>query len=113
MFRGPGATAVYHLSGASRLGGGVALEVHGTNGAFKLSAGSAEIAGAGDKEFRPLEVPAEKRGGWRVEADFVDSIHRGKAVTHTNFADGVKYMEFTEAVNISLEEGRTIELPLP
>ena len=45
-----------------------------------------------------VEIPAAQRGGWRVEADFIDSIRDGKPVTLTDFATGVKYMHFTEAV---------------
>jgi hypothetical protein len=36
--------------------------------------------------------------GWRVEADWVDSIRNGTPVKFTDFATGVAYMEFTEAV---------------
>lgn len=107
-----GATAVYHVSSVARLGGAGTVEVHGTKGAFKLVEGEAWVAGERGREFRLLEVPTEKRGGWRVEEDFVESIREGKPVTRTSFADGVKYMEFTEAVNISLREGRRVELPL-
>ncbi len=42
----------------------------------------------------------------------VDAIRDGAPVTHTSFEDGVRYMEFTEAVNVSLAEGRRVELPL-
>ena len=107
-----GATAVYHISSVARLGAGAAIEMHGTEGAFKLQNGAAWIAGDGDSEFRQLVVRDEDRGGWRVEADFVDAIRDGAAVTHTSFADGVKYMEFTEAVQISLNEGGRVQLPL-
>jgi len=106
-----GATAVYHLSSVAPQGTSGAFEFHGTKGAFKLEDGAAWVAGAGE-ELRQLEVPAEKQGGWQVEQDFVDAIREGKPVTHTNFADGVKYMAFTEAVQISLAEGRRVELPL-
>ena len=106
-----GATAVYHISSVARMGEG-GIEMHGTRGAFKLGAGGAWVAGDGDAEYRKLEVPLDKQGGWRVEADFVDAIRDGKPVTHTSFEDGVRYMEFTEAVNISLAQGRRVELPL-
>ena len=66
----------------------------------------------GDKAFRELEVAPEKQGSWRVEQEFVDAIREGAPVTHTNFEDGLKYMEFTEAVQLSLSEGRRIDLPL-
>ena len=113
-----GATAVYHLSSVARLGPAFAFAFYGTKGSFKLEAGTATspggvfIAGAGDDEYQPLDLPEHPRNGWQVEEDFVDSIRDGRPVTHTNFADGVKYMEFTEAVQISIAEGRKVELPL-
>ena len=60
----------------------------------------------------PSTFPEHPRDGWQVEEDFVDAIRDGRPVTHTSFADGVKYMEFTEAVQISMAEGRRVELPL-
>ena len=107
-----GATAVYHLSSVARLGEGFLLECHGTRGAFRLTEKGAWLAGESDGDWRSFELPASEQGGWRVEQDFVDSIRDGKAVTHTSFEDGVKYMEFTEAVHRSLAEGRKVELPL-
>jgi len=108
-----GATAVYHLSSVAKLGDGSDLEIHGTRGALKLEGGAAYLAGEGEDRFHQLEVPAERVGGWRVEEDFVDAIRDGVPVTRTSFADGVRYMEFTEAVHLSLEEGRRVDLPLP
>ena len=83
--------------------------MHGTKGAFRLEDGKAYVA-LGDADFSELEVAAEKRWGWAVEADFVDSIRDGRTVTHTNFEDGVKYMAFTDAVQRSLREGRKVDL---
>ncbi|MEW6754709.1 MAG: Gfo/Idh/MocA family oxidoreductase, partial [Candidatus Latescibacterota bacterium] len=97
-----GATAVYHLSSVTRLGTSGAFELHGTKGALKLQEDGAWIAGEGDRHFRKLEVPAERQGGWRVERDFADAIREGRPVTRTSFGDGVRYMAFTEAVQISL-----------
>jgi hypothetical protein len=45
-----------------------------------------------------VEVPEAKKGSWRVEADFVESIREKKPVTLTDFETGVRYMRFTEAV---------------
>ncbi len=111
-----GATAVYHLSSVARLGEVSTFEFYATKGSFKMEGGSAMapgkvwIAGEGDSEYQPLQLPEHPRNGWQVEEDFVDSIRDGKQVTHTNFADGVKYMQFTEAVQVSLAEGRKVEL---
>ena len=104
-----GATAVYHVSSVASHGRGGGIEMHGTKGAFRLEDGKAYVA-LGDADFSELEVAAEKRWGWAVEADFVDSIRDGRTVTHTNFEDGVKYMAFTDAVQRSLREGRKVDL---
>jgi predicted dehydrogenase len=61
-----------------------------------LAAGRLQTkAKAGD--WCDVEPPLEKRGGWRVEADFVDSIRMGAPVRLTDFETGVRYMRFTEA----------------
>ena len=57
-------------------------------------------------------IPAEEEGGWRVEEEFVSAIRGHEVITHTNFEDGVKYMEFTEAVTRSMTTGKAIPLPL-
>lgn len=107
-----GTMTVYHFSTVAHMGQSGVLEFFGTKGSFKYENGQAWIAVAGEREFHPLEVASGKRGGWRVEEDFVDAIRDGAPVTHTSFADGVRYMEFTEAVQMSLHEGRRIYLPL-
>lgn len=107
-----GATAVYHLSSVTPHGSSGAFEFHGTRAALRLEDGAAWVAGPGDKGYRRLEILPEQQGGWRVEQDFVDAIREGKPVTRTSFSDGVKYMAFTEAVQLSLRQGRRIDLPL-
>lgn len=104
-----GATAVYHLSSVARQGR-AGIEFYGTKGTIRLGDGPAQVALGEDEALRPLQVPAERVGGWQVEADFVDAIRDGRPVTHTNFADGVKYMTFTDGVQRSLREGRRVEL---
>lgn len=107
-----GATAVYHVSTVAHLGTNGALEFYGTRGSFKLENNEAYVADLKDRSWQPLTVAPEKEGGWRVEQDFIDAIRDGAPVTHTSFSDGVRYMEFTEAVTLSLREGRRIDLPL-
>lgn len=46
----------------------------------------------------PVKPDAGTAVGWRVEQDFVDSIRDGKPVTLTSFADGVRYIRFTDMV---------------
>ena len=66
----------------------------------------------GDDELHTIEVPPGEAGGWRVEQEFTNAIRGLEPVTHTPFATGVKYMEFTEAVARSLASGAAISLPL-
>lgn len=104
-----GATAVYHISSVARHGRGGCIEMHGTKGAFRLEDGKTWVA-LGTADLTELKVASEKKWGWDVEADFVNAILADKPVTHTSFADGVKYMAFTDAVQTSLREGRCVEL---
>jgi predicted dehydrogenase len=77
------------------------------DGAMALSAGK-----RGKAELERVEIDPAKRGGWRVEEEFVNAIRGMERVTHTDFFTGVKYMEWTTAVNRSLHEGRAVMLPL-
>jgi hypothetical protein len=63
-------------------------------------------------ELREIPIPPEKARTWQVEADFVHSIREGAPVTLTDFATGVEYMEFTEAVARSARTGVAVGLPL-
>ena len=70
------------------------------------------VALKGDKEIGDIPVPKEKERGWRVEAEFVDAIRTGSPIQFTDFATGVAYMEFTEAVALSAEREEPIDLPI-
>jgi predicted dehydrogenase len=48
---------------------------------------------------------------WTVEADFVSAI-RNRTPVYPDFNDGLAYMEFMEALALSLEQGKTVHLPL-
>ena len=77
-------------------------------GAHREAGRSAVKAG----ELTEIPIPTEKARTWRVEADFVDAIRTGAPIQFTDFATGVAYMEFTEAVARSAEQGEPVELPL-
>ena len=66
----------------------------------------------GDQALSEIEVPADKRGRWRVEEEFVNAIRGLEQVSRTTFEDGVRYMELTEAVTRSAQSHRTVHLPL-
>ena len=65
----------------------------------------------GDDPFQPIDIPAAEFGPWRAEEEFVSAIRGHEQVTHINFVDGVRYMEFSEAVHRSLREQRTVAVP--
>lgn len=45
----------------------------------------------------PVAIDPARRDAWRVEEDFVHSIRTGSPVRLTDFATGLRYMQFTEA----------------
>ena len=48
----------------------------------------------------------------QVEEDFVAAIRKQGSIRRTTFEQGVRYMEFTEAVTRSIQSGCTVRLPL-
>jgi predicted dehydrogenase len=116
-----GARAVYQLSGATPFGQGSGITLYGTEGVLHYDLLSDRIRGASKREgqaaarveeMREIPIPEEKARAWRVEADFVDAIRTGAPIRLTDFATGVAYMEFTEAVARSARRGQPVELPL-
>lgn len=94
-----GARLVMHLSGVETSAQRNEIRVNGSEGAVRADFAANELwfASRGQPERR-VEIEPAQRGEWRVEADFVDSIRHGKPVTLTDFATGVRYMAFTDAV---------------
>jgi predicted dehydrogenase len=112
-----GARATYHFSGATPVGQRMAIHLYGSDGVLHYDLTNERLFGASRRpgrsaELQEIAIPEAKAGGWRVEADFVDSIRTGMPVRLTDFATGAKYMEFTEAVVLSAERGEAIGLPL-
>ena len=110
-----GARGMYHLSGVMHHGPGFQIHLYGSEGTLRYYLGPKDrLLGAGkdDSELSEIRVPPEKQDTWRVEADFIDEIRGGPRPTLTDFATGVRYMEFTEAVQWSAEAGIAVSLPL-
>ena len=68
--------------------------------------GGLHYGARGDSALAPVTVAPEDGGAWRVEEEFINAIRGHEQVSHTRFADGVQYMEFTAAVHRSLETGQ-------
>lgn len=64
-----------------------------------------------DDGLSEVAIDPAKKGGWRVEEEFINAIRGLEPVTHTDFATGVKYMEWTDAVTQSLRQGTAVTLP--
>ncbi len=91
---------------------GETATLYGTQGTLQLRDGKLYGGKCGDASLTPIEIPSEDAGGWRVEEEFVNAIRGIEPISHTTFTDGVKYMEFTEAVHRSMARGESISLPL-
>jgi predicted dehydrogenase len=103
-----------HMSTVAGLMPGPEVWLYGNEGTLRFEQQGDRLSGArkGDTELRPIDVPSDKHGSWRVEEEFVGAIRGEEPVRLTTFADGVRYMEFTEAVHRSSADGRTVHLPL-
>jgi predicted dehydrogenase len=108
-----GAVAGYHFSGVAAHPPDNRIELYGTGGTLVYNLETDEIRGArvSDSQLAPLDVPPEMVREWTVEADFVRAIREGTPV-EPSFYDGLKYMEFTEAVYRAAERGERVKLPL-
>jgi predicted dehydrogenase len=112
-----GAVARMHWSSVTGFMPGPEVWLYGSEGTLRLEQRGRNdlvLSGGkrGDKEMSIIEIPADKKYGWRVEEEFVSAIRGQEQVRRTSFADAVHYMDFTEAVHISSREGRRVHLPL-
>ncbi len=109
-----GASLNMQFSAVSGLSPQCEVRMHGTEGTLRVQGSPARlfIGRPGDQAFVPVPIP-EPAPGWRVEEEFVEAVRGQSPVRRTTFADGVRYMEFTEAVHRSAAQGCAIELPLP
>ena len=48
----------------------------------------------------------------QVEEEFINAIKGKEKISHTTFSDGVKYMQFADALKISSESNKKVYLPL-
>jgi len=86
----------------------------GTEGTLRVEADAMKLWGGrrGDKALSEITIADERRGDWRVEEEFVNAVRGKEKITRTAFDDGVRYMEFTEAVARSAASGEAVRLPL-
>jgi len=107
--------AVFHLqiSAVTGLTSPPEFWLYGSEGTLRYEqTGGGRLSGGkrGAKALEPVEIPAEERGHWRVEEEFIRAIRGEEQVTRTSFADGVRYMAFTEAVAQSAATGQAVPI---
>ncbi|HMH52787.1 MAG TPA: Gfo/Idh/MocA family oxidoreductase [Candidatus Acidoferrum sp.] len=109
---GNGAVAHLRFSSITALGPASEAWIFGTDGTIRLEVAARRVSGGrrGDKALAEIPIPAEQRVGWRVEEEFINAIRGREKVTHTDFEDGVRYMEFTDAVVKSAATGQAVEV---
>ena len=107
-----GAQLHIQVSNVAGLAGPPEVYVFGSNGTLRFSGNRLYGGQKGDAELNEVDIPESEAGAWRVEEEFVNAIRGEEIITHTDFETGVKYMEFTEAVTLSMQSGNAITLPL-
>lgn len=109
-----GAIAHLRLSAVTGLAPANEAWLFGSEGTLKLDPRALTLYGGrrGDSTLTEIPIPAETQIGWRVEEEFINAVRGRERVTRTSFEDGVRYMEFTEAVARSAQTGQAISLPL-
>jgi predicted dehydrogenase len=109
-----GATASYHFSEVAAFGPQHFIEIYGSRGALVYQLFTEEIQGAtvGDERLRPIPIPPEEERFQDTDARFVQAILQGTPVS-PDFDEGLRYMEFCEAVALSVKKGVAVPLPLP
>jgi predicted dehydrogenase len=109
-----GSCGSYRFSGVLWHDRTMKIGLYGSEGTLVYDLIADEICGArrGEPELAPMAIPDELRGSWQVEADFVAAIRHERPVTHTDFATGARYMQFTEGVARSSRHQSPVTLPL-
>jgi len=109
---GNGAIAHLRFSSVTALAPAPEVWIYGTEGTIRLEADAKRLSGArkGETALKEIPIPKEKRIGWRVEEEFVNAIRGRERITHTTFEDGVRYMEFTDAVTKSATSGQAVDV---
>lgn len=105
-----GAQATFLISSVAGKAPANGVVLYGSKATLQYSDGVLSGGGRSDGGLQPITIPAEERGGWRVEEAFINTIRGNEEVELTTFEDGVKYMAFTEAVSRSLAERCAVSL---
>lgn len=109
-----GAQAHFQLSAVTGLAPEPCAWLYGSEGTLQFRANENALYGGqrGAKSLERVPIPEAEQGGWRVEQEFIGAIRGEETIKRTTFADGVRYMAFTEAVRLSLDTQHAVTVPL-
>jgi predicted dehydrogenase len=104
--------ATLEISAHAAFGGPNCAHLFGTVGTLRVDfdAKTLELATTASPGYRAVEIRADERQDWHVEAEFIGAIRGQNEVRLTDFATGVRYMDFTDAVAESAGSGQRIAL---
>jgi predicted dehydrogenase len=109
---GNGAVAHMRFSSLTSLAPPPEAWIYGSEGTLRIEPDARRLSGGrrGDTAVAEISIPAEQRIGWRVEEEFVNAIRGREKISHTTFEDGVRSMEFTDAVAKSAASGQAVDV---
>lgn len=108
-----GVVAGIEMSTVTMRGRGITATFHGTEAVLAADFGAQTLsirdlgATAGGT---PVEIREGEHDEWRAERDFVAAIRGEQPVDMTDFATGVRYMEFVDAVHELAKNGVRVDL---
>jgi predicted dehydrogenase len=108
-----GAVAHLRFSAVTAFAPPTEVWIFGSEGTLRLEADAQRLSGGrrGERALAEIPIAPSTKVGWRVEEEFVNAIRGRETITRTTFEDGVRYMEFTEAVSTSAARGEAIDVP--
>ena len=105
-----GGQAHFQVSAVSGLSRPGEVWLFGRDGTLRYDMGEDRLYGGrrGETGLKEIPVSQELAGRWRVEEEFIQAIRGVEPVRLTTFADGLKYMQFTQAVACSASSGQAV-----
>lgn len=92
------------------------INLCGTEGTLRVTdeEGVMVLSGArrNSKKMSVIRIPKREQMVWRVEEEFVNAIRGEEPIRFTDFATGVAYMEWTDAVSAAISTGDRQVLPM-
>jgi predicted dehydrogenase len=109
-----GVLATIEMSTVTIRGRGIRAWFFGTDGVLEADFGAQTLTrrpvGEPGSAGTPVEIHDGERDEWRAERDFAAAIRGEQPVEMTDFATGVRYMEFVDAIHESSASGMRVDL---